>query len=113
MMALIRDLWRGDLTLVKTYWLFGVVGGIFFHIAFTYIEYQSAVFSTGFGPAFVFGLVIFFFTYSAFILVAIWRSANKYQGLQRYAILAKVGVILGVMALIKTMLAIFGVVPPA
>ncbi len=43
MMALIRDLWRGDLPLVKTYWLFGVVGGIFFNIAFTYIEYQSAV----------------------------------------------------------------------
>ena len=26
---LIRDLWRGDVPLVKTYWLFGVVAGIF------------------------------------------------------------------------------------
>jgi|LQYC01.1.fsa_nt_gi hypothetical protein len=112
-MDLIRDLWRGDVPLVKTYWLFGVVAGIFLTIAFAYIEYQSAVFSTAIGVIFVLGLVVCAFVYSVFISFAIWRSANKYQGLQRYAILAKVAVILGVMALIKTALEIFGVVPTA
>ena len=112
-MDLIRNLWRGDVPLVKTYWLFGVVAGIFFNIVFAYIEYQSAVFSTGLGPIFVLGLVVFVFTYTVFIFFATWRSANKYQGLQRYAILAKVSIIFGVMALIKAVLEIFGVVPPA
>ena len=112
-MDLIRDLWGGDVPLVKTYWLFGVVAGIFFNIAFAYIEYQSAVFSKGPGHIFLLGLVVFVFTYSVFISFAIWRSANKYQGLQRYAVLAKVAVILGMMALIRAMLEIFGVVPPS
>ena len=109
-MDLIRDLWRGDFPLVKTYWLFGVVAGIFFNITFAYIEYYSAAFSTGIGPVFVLGFIILVFIYSAFISVAIWRSANKYQGPQRYAILAKFSVILGVMALIKAALEIFGFV---
>jgi hypothetical protein len=113
MMNLIRNLWRGDIPLVKTYWLFGVIAGIFFNIVFAYIEYQSTVFSKGFGPMFVLGLVVFVFTYSVFISFAIWRSANKYQGIQRYVILAKIAVILGMMALIKAVLEIFGVVPPA
>jgi len=112
-MGLIRDLWRGDVPLVKTYWLFGVVAGIFFKIAFAYIEYQGAVFSTALGTIFVLGLIVFVFAYSIFISFAIWNSANKYQGLQRYTILAKVAVILGVMMLIKEAMEIFGVVAPA
>ncbi len=43
-MDLIKDLWRGDIPLVKTYWLFGVVAGIFFKIAFAYIKYQGTFF---------------------------------------------------------------------
>ena len=112
-MGLIRDLWRGDVPLVKTYWLFGVVAGIFFRIAFAYIEYQGAVFSTALGAIFVLGLIVFVFAYSVFISFAIWKSANKYQGLQRYAILAKVAVILGVMMLVRGAMEIFGVVAPA
>lgn len=81
-MALIRDLWRGDVPLVKTYWLFGVVAGIFFRIAFAY---------------------------GVFISFATWKSANKYRGQQRYAILAKVAVIWGAAILIKEALEIFGV----
>ena len=113
MMDLILALWRGDVPLVRSYWLFGVVAGLFFNIAFMYIEYQNAVFSTGVGLIFVLALVVFVFTYSVLIFVAIWRSSNKYKGLQRYAILAKLAVILGVMALIKAVLEIFGVAPPA
>lgn len=112
-MGLIRDLWRGDVPLVKTYWLFGVVAGIFFRITFSYIEYQGALFSTAPGAIFILAFIVFFFGYSVFISFAIWKSANKYQGLQRYAILAKVAVILGVMMLIKGAMEIFGVVEPA
>lgn len=109
-MDLIRDLWRGDVPLVKTYWLFGAVVGIFFRIVFAYIEYQDAVFSTALGAIFVFGLAFFVFAYCVFISFAIWKSANKYQGLQRYAILAKVAVM---MMLGNWAMEILGVVAPA
>jgi len=108
-MALIRDLWRGDVPLVKTYWLFGVVAGIFFRIAFAYIDYQSAVFSSALGAIFVLGIAVFAFAYGVFISFATWKSANKYTGQQRYAILAKVAVIWGAAILIKEALEIFGV----
>jgi len=111
-MDLIKDLWRGDVPLVKTYWLFGVAVGILFNVAFIYIEYQPAAFASAFGQVFVLGLAVFVFVYSAFICVAIWRSANKYQGLQRYTVLAKISVIFGVMGIIKTLLEIFGSTPP-
>ena len=110
-MDLIKALWRGDVALVKTYWLFGVVAGIIFNIVFAYIEHQSALYSTVLGGLFVLALVVFVFAYSIFICFAIWRSANKYRGLQRYAILAKVAVILSVVALINAVLEIFGRVP--
>jgi cytochrome c oxidase assembly factor CtaG len=112
-MDLIKDLWHGDVPLVKTYWLFGVAVGILLNVTFIYIEYQPAAFASAFGQVLVLGLAMFVFIYSAFICVAIWRSANKYQGLQRYAILAKIAVIFGVMGMIKTLLEIFGPAPPA
>lgn len=113
-MDLIRDLWRGDVPLVKTYWLFVVVVGIFFRIIFAYIEYQDALFNTAPGAIFVLAFVVFVFVYSIFIAYAIWKSANKYNGLQRYAILAKIAVIFGagVMILIKGAMEIFGIVEP-
>jgi len=106
-MGLIRDLWRGDVPLVKIYWLFGVVAGFFFRIAFGYIEYQAAFFSTPLGGMFVLGLIIFVFAYFVFVSFAIWKSANNYKGLQRYAVLAKLAVILGMFMLIKALVEIF------
>jgi phosphate starvation-inducible membrane PsiE len=111
MMDLIRDLWFGDVPLVKTYWLFGVVVGIGFAIAFIYVEYQSAGLSTGFGPVFIIGLIVFYFIYVMFINIAIWRSANKYHGPRRYAILAKIMVVVSWSALIKEALDIYKVAP--
>ena len=112
-MELIKDLWRGDVPLVKTYWLFGVVVGILLNFSFTYIEYRPAVFASFLGMVFVLGLVAFAFIYSAFICVAIWRSADKYPGARRNVILAKIAVVLGVMAIIQALLEVFGPTPPA
>ena len=112
-MYLIQDLWRGDVPLMKTCYLFCGGVGILFRIAFAYIEYQSTLFSAGLGLVIALDLVVFAYTYSVFISFATWRSANNYQGLQRFAILAKIGVIFGVMTMIKEILQIFGILPPA
>lgn len=106
-MDLAIALWRGDVPLAKTYWLFGVTAMVLFRIAFRYIEYQGAPFASGFNAFFVLVLFLFYFVYSGFIYVAIWRSADKYQGLKRYRILAKFAVVLGVMALTRDILEIF------
>jgi len=108
---LVLDLWRGDVPLVKAYWLFGVVVGICFAITFAFIEYQSAGLSEGFGPVFIISLIMLYFVYVAFINVAIWRSANKYKGPKRWAILAKVMVLVSWAALIREAWEIYSVVP--
>ncbi|KPK17300.1 MAG: hypothetical protein AMJ67_13705 [Betaproteobacteria bacterium SG8_41] len=108
--SLVLDLWRGDVPLVKTYWLFGVVVGICFAITFAFIEYQSEGLSEGFGPLFIIGLIVLYFVYVAFINVAIWRSSNKYKGPKRWAILAKVMVIVSWSALIREAWEIYSVV---
>jgi hypothetical protein len=100
-MDLIRDLWRGDVSLTKTCWLFGVAAGVCFAIVFAFIEYRSTGLSTGLGPAFILGLILFYFVYVSFINVAIWRSANNYGGPKGYAILAKVMVLISWGALIR------------
>lgn len=109
--SLVLDLWRGDVPLVKTYWLFGVVVGICFAITFAFIEYQSEGLSEGFGPLFIIGLIVLYFVYVAFINVAIWRSSNKYKGPRQWAILAKVMVIVSWSALIREAWEIYSVVP--
>ncbi len=109
-MALMKDLWHGDIPLVRTYWLFGVLPTIFFNMVFSYIQGQNAIVASRLAAVCFLGMVLIYYIYSGFIYVAIWRSANKYKGMARYAILAKVAVIFGVMALLKAALEIFGAV---
>ena len=110
-LPLVRALWRGDVSLAKTYWLFGVVVGVCYAMVFAYIEYQSSGLSEGLGPAFIIALMLSYFIYAIFINIAIWRSANKYRGPKHWAILAKVMVLVSWAALIKEAWQLYSVVP--
>ncbi|UUV18585.1 hypothetical protein NRK67_15025 [Fusobacteria bacterium ZRK30] len=110
MKNLIRTLWYGDVPLVITYWQFGVIANIFFNIIFAYIGHKNIGFYTKVGFIFVLILNIFVFIYTIFICVAIWRSANKYEGLKRYAVLAKISVLSGVAEVIRVIFEMFGVI---
>lgn len=92
-MELIKALWRGDISLAKTYWLFGFCVILLLKLTFLCFYSQPQILSTFIGQMFFFLLVLFAVVYNPFILIAIWRSANK--SLSRYAIAAKFMVILG------------------
>jgi len=92
-MDLIKKLWRGDVALSTTFWLFGVGVHVLLAITFSYLERQPDILTTEVGKTVYLLLALVAITYGPFILIAIWRSANKYQGLQRYAIAAKFMVI--------------------
>ena len=108
---LVRDLWRGNVSLAKTYWLFGVVVGVCYAIVFAYIDYQSSGLSEGLGPAFIIALMLSYFLYVIFINIAIWRSASKYRGPRHWAILAKVMVLVSWAALIREAWQLYSIVP--
>ena len=91
-------LWRGEVPLGRTYWVFGVLflgllalPGYFIVPGSSGIEPQASI---------VFGRMayaIFVFAYTVFISVAIWRSAGRYEGPQIRAVLARVMVVVGLI----------------
>jgi len=99
MMNLLKELWRGDVPLVKTYWIYGVVVSAVLSVLLRVLWGMPAVNS-------VFALVWIATTvYGVFIAVAVWRSAGKYQGPKVWMILARV---MAVMSILRTILNLTG-----
>ena len=78
----ILRLWRGQVSLAKTYWLFGVLFGVIIRVAspgVTYLIFSNNEKLSAFDiTALTDGWLVFIIAYSLFISVAIWRSANIY-----------------------------------
>lgn len=75
-------LWRGQIPLGQTYWIYGVLGSIVIRIISPVIAYYMAANATslsGFDIALIrYTWAAIAIAYSLFICVAIWRSANRY-----------------------------------
>ncbi len=87
-----KKLANGDYGLVKTFWLYGVLGNIVVNIMIKFIESTPV-------------LLIFFvlsFIYYVFLLRGIWNAANRYTGNTAWAILAKIAVVLGAIMVISS-----------
>ena len=95
-------LFRGDISLPITYWVFFVLIGKFaFEIATKIIELNYIdIISTQTGEWSVMGFYWSTIAYSIFMLIATWRSAGKYQGKAIWAGLARVAVVFGTIAYI-------------
>ena len=103
-MGLIRRVWRGEAGLARTFWVFGLAVSVLFKGVFLLVTATA-----GKSPAFVTILLALFILslgYQAFISVAIWRSATRYQGKREWAYLAKAMVVL---CIIQTVLALTGI----
>jgi hypothetical protein len=88
-------LWRGEIELWKTFWLFGVSGGLAIGLpifsamlALTDVpdDDTAVVFLAALG---------FLLVYLTWVIVGIWRAANKYQGEKAWVVLAKIAVVAG------------------
>jgi hypothetical protein len=109
-MEFIKDLWRGDVKLVFTYWVVGIIGNALFNLVVeTYLDV------VGFFDVITEEKTILIWVFTAistlyflFSIVCVWRSANKYKGLSRYAVLAKAVVVIAFLRMIKQYVDIFG-----
>lgn len=103
-------LFRGDISLPVTYWVFGVlIGNIgflalnkllelyFFNLASH--QYSNQLFL-------IFNLIVVLFT--TFIFIAIWRSSNKYVGADIWKNLARLAIIIGAIKLSYGMYTAYG-----
>lgn len=84
------NLIKGEITLWKTYWLFGVLGNI--------IGSFLIVVFTAMGNTLMFIMVAIVIVYSIITLIGIWNSASNYTGSKIWAILAQVMVVFGFLS---------------
>jgi hypothetical protein len=98
----IARLFSGEVSLPITYWIFGfLIGNVGFQIFLIIIEFNYLeLTSSQVGAWSVMGFYWVAIGYSIFMLIAIWRSAGKYQGRSVWAGLARVAVVLGALVLI-------------
>ena len=101
-MNIVRSLWKGEIRLVITYWIYGVVGGVVFNVLFALFESTGVYESDEFGVLGVVGLLLLvsWIVYSVLVFVGIWRSANNYQGPGHWAALAKIMVVVGAVSVV-------------
>lgn len=95
-----NKLWRGDVTLVISYWIFGIfflriIAAPFYlflaeHHLDANLEFDWQV------PAILFYRVAII-TFTIFIYVGIWKSANNYKGSHWWARAAQASIIVGVV----------------
>ena len=129
------QLWRGQVALAVTFWLWGVGVNVLLTVFFAYgvrpgrivglLDRAYVVFGVG-----VNALLTLFFTYAVtpgriagllylvyylFMVVAIWRSSERYRGPKVWGALARISVILGVIrtAFAIWLLQAFAVLAPA
>ncbi len=93
-------LWRGEVSLAETYWGWGVVYplGLVLLAAITSKALPEIT-------ALIVWLQWLRVPYYAFISIAIWRSSGRYRGPRIWAGLARIAVVLGVLA---TLFAVLG-----
>jgi hypothetical protein len=99
-MRTIGRLWRGEIGLARTFWIYGVVvSAVLSQIAFrlNIIRPPRSAWIDIAAPA----VTIISGVYLLFAAVAVWRSASRYRGQAVWPILAK----LSVVAVVAVMLA--------
>ena len=104
--AMITQLWRGEIPLWKTFWLFGAGGGLAIGLpifgamlALTDVpdDTTASVFLAALG---------FLLVNLTWVFVGIWRAANKYQGEKAWVVLAKIAVVAGTFNIVLLMVSV-------
>lgn len=107
-----KDLLNGRIPLVKTYWLYGVVTfiitNIFLRLSLPYLVQQAYLSGSLFYVIVYYLLVVLATCYYFVIVIAVWRSATRYQGREIWSILARISVFLGLIRSIPEIFALLG-----
>lgn len=77
-MNLIKDLWKGDIPLVTTFWIYNFLANIILAIPGIIIETTWTQETINQYSATIYLYFLITILYSLLILVALWRSADKY-----------------------------------
>jgi hypothetical protein len=89
-----KELWAGDVPLCPAFWIYGFTVELMFKWAMRWLYSSGHAGDSVF--VFVGGLAV---VYSAFAMVAIWRSASRFEGHGGWAWAARIGAIVWPMGI--------------
>jgi hypothetical protein len=96
----LRRLWRGELALADAFWNWAVFGGLAINAATSALllflittDRPISALIAGYAPA---------VPYNVIVSVGVWRSAERYAGERRWADLARIITIIGMVLLSVT-----------
>lgn len=99
-MSALRRLWRGEIPLSQAFWNWAVAGGLAVN-ATTSILFLTLIMHDRIVAAFIVGYV-FSVPYNIVVAVGVWRSAGRYEGERRWADLARIITVAGMVLLSLT-----------
>lgn len=99
-MTTLGRVWRGELSLETAFWLWAVLGGVIVNVATSLLfllllAMERPILAVLFG----YGLSL---PYNLVALVGVWRSAARYEGERKWADLARVITLVGMVVLSVT-----------
>jgi hypothetical protein len=96
----VKSLWAGDVPLPEAFWQYAVVYGLLVNFVATAL---SLVLAVAGASVWVYVAVFFLPTpYNVLMIVAVWRSAERYRGPQKWADLARAVSLIGMLLLTLT-----------
>ena len=106
--SFISRLFNGDISLSVTYWVFGVIiGNVVLGTLYSLIDAKYFEIASKIGTLPINIFIIITLAYNIFILIAIYRSAVKYNGNKIWSILARILVIINTIFSIGVLVATF------
>ncbi len=101
MIQVIKDLWRGDIPLWKTFWIYNMLVGV----PLLFLERQIPDPDLSMSLFTLFSIVFFslvLFIYWVISRVSLWRAVSKYKGRYLWKTLACAHVIVSVLFMMAT-----------
>ncbi len=99
-MKYLRRLWHGELTLHNAFWNWAVFGGLFVNVASSAL-FLFLIMADHTISALIVGYA-FSVPYNVIVSVGVWRSAGRYAGERRWADLARIVTVIGMILLSVT-----------
>ena len=97
MISLCKELWAGRRPLGEAVWLYAFGYGLLLNLITSVMFFALFVNETNLA------LVVLIFLapipYNFFVVVAVWRSAGRYEGPQKWADLARIGTVIWMLGL--------------
>ena len=97
MITIARALWDGSCPLKETFWWYGVAYGFLLNFVTSLVFF--ALLTNEVNMVLVALAFVVPIPYNYFVVVAVWRSAGHFPGPQKWADLARIGVVIWMIGL--------------